>query len=121
MIEVIQAGQYGKTQSLVEMHRVRKLIFKDRMGWDIDITEDGLDIDNYDLPQTVYILYRDKKNRICGVWRLVPTNGPTMIRDIWPEFLNDIDLPSSPNIWETSRFGVYTYEGQCEIACKTCQ
>lgn len=49
MIEIIQAGQSGKTESLIEMHRVRKFIFKDRMGWDVDISDDGLEIDNYEV------------------------------------------------------------------------
>lgn len=77
MIEIIQAGQAGKTKSLIEMHRVRKLIFKDRMGWDIDITKDGLEIDDFDLPETVYILVRDDKGRVAGVWRMLPTTSPS--------------------------------------------
>lgn len=110
MIEVIQTGQYGKTHSIIEMHKVRKLIFKDRMGWDIDITKDGLEIDDYDLPETVYILARDNKGRLSGVWRMLPSNAPSMIRNIWPEFLDSFDMPISNTAWEVSRFGVYTYE-----------
>lgn len=110
MIEVIQTGQFGKTNSIIEMHKVRKLIFKDRMGWDLDINEDGLEIDDYDLPETVYILVRDDVGRVSGVWRMLPSSAPSMIRNIWPEFLDSFDMPISNSAWEVSRFGVYAYE-----------
>lgn len=98
MIEIIQAGQAGKTSSLIEMHKVRKLIFKDRMGWNIDITKDGLDIDDFDLPETVYFLVRDDKDRIAGVWRMLPTTSPSMIRKIWPDFLKEFPMPIDRNV-----------------------
>lgn len=110
MIEIIQAGQGGKTDSIIEMHRVRKFIFKDRMGWDIDISDEGLEIDDYDLPETIYILARDAKMRVSGVWRMLPSTSPSMIRDLWPEFLEDFQMPKDSFSWEVSRFGVHSYE-----------
>lgn len=110
MIEIIQAGQAGKTDSLIEMHRVRKYIFKDRMGWDLDISKEELEIDNYDLPETVYILARDARRRVSGVWRMLPSTSPSMIREIWPEFLKDFHMPQNFCAWEVSRFGVHSYE-----------
>jgi N-acyl-L-homoserine lactone synthetase len=109
MIEIIQAGQYGKTQSLIEMHRLRKIIFKDRMGWDVDISRDGLEIDDYDLPETVYFLVRDEENRVVGTWRILPTDSPSMIRNIWPQFLENFAMPKNQDVWECSRFGVHSY------------
>jgi N-acyl-L-homoserine lactone synthetase len=109
MIEVIQAGQFGKTKSLIEMHKIRKLIFKDRMGWDVTISDNDLEIDDFDLPETVYILARDESGRIAGVWRMLPSTSPSMIRKIWPEFLETLSMPISNNVWELSRFGVHTY------------
>lgn len=110
MIEIIQAGQGGKTDSLIEMHRVRKFIFKDRMGWDLDISNEGLEVDNYDLPETVYILARDHRKRVSGVWRMLPSTSPSMIRDLWPDFLDDFPMPQNFQTWEVSRFGVHSYE-----------
>lgn len=109
MIEIIQAGQFGKTDSLVEMHRLRKIIFKDRMGWDVNISQEGLEVDDYDLPETIYILVRDEKKRVVGTWRMLPSNSPSMVRNIWPEFLRGFPIPTTPNVWETSRFGVHSY------------
>jgi len=112
MIEIIQAGQFGKTSSLIDMHRLRKIIFKDRMGWDVDIVNGELEIDDYDLPESIYILSRDDQNRVVGVWRLLPSRSPSMIRNIWPEFLDNFSMPISDDVWEVSRFGVYSYEGE---------
>ncbi len=119
MIEIIQAGQAGKTESLIEMHRVRKFIFKDRMKWDVDISGEGLEIDDYDLPETVYILARDEKKRVSGVWRMLPSTSPSMIRDIWPEFLEGFDMPRKPCVWEVSRFGVYSYSNDTRSTVKS--
>lgn len=109
MIEIIQAGQFGKTKSLIEMHKVRKLIFKDRMGWDVDISDDGLEVDEFDLPETIYILVRDAQGRVAGVWRMLPSSSPSMIREIWPDFLENFPMNIDERIWEISRFGVHTY------------
>jgi N-acyl-L-homoserine lactone synthetase len=105
MLEVVQAGQAGKTKLLFDMHRLRTRVFKERMGWDVSISDDGLEVDQFDLPETIYLLVLDDDEMI-GSWRLLPTNGPTMIRDVWPEFLRSIDLPSDPDVWEASRFAV---------------
>jgi N-acyl-L-homoserine lactone synthetase len=106
MLEIVQAGQAGKTRYLYDMHRLRKRVFKDRMGWDVTISSTGLETDDFDLPEAVYILALDDKARVIGNWRMLPTSGPTMIETIWPGFLETIRMPSDPLVWETSRFAV---------------
>jgi N-acyl-L-homoserine lactone synthetase len=106
MLEIVQAGQAGKTKHLFDMHRLRKRIFKDRMGWDVTITEGGLEVDQFDLPETVYLLALDDAGHVIGSWRLLPTDGPTMIRDVWPQFLTSVPMPRTIHAWETSRFGI---------------
>src|SRR5262245_39506130 len=106
MIEIVQTGQSGKTPLLFDMHRLRKRVFKDRMDWNVSITPGGLEVDSFDLPDTVYILALSKDRRVIGSWRILPTSGPTMVGNIWPQFLKSIDMPADPNIWEASRFSV---------------
>ncbi len=118
MIEIIQTGQSGKTKSIIEMHKVRKLIFKDRMGWDVDINDQGLEVDEFDLPETVYILAKDEQKRVTGVWRMLPSSCPSMIKEIWPEFLTTIDMKVNDTIWEVSRFGVHSYSGDLKQSIK---
>lgn len=106
MIEIVQAGQSGKTRLLFDMHRLRKRVFCDRLGWPVPITKEGLEVDQFDLPETIYLLSLNNLGKVVGSWRLLPTDGPTMIRDVWPEFLSTISMPSSNTIWEASRFCV---------------
>lgn len=108
MIKILQAGQAGSTRYLVDMHRVRTKIFRDRMGWDVDVNEMELEVDDYDLPETVYLLHLDQNDRVTGTWRLLTTDQPSMIRNIWPHYTQSLPVPSSPSMCETSRFGVHS-------------
>ena len=53
MIKILQTGQAGSTRTLVDMHRVRTKIFRDRMGWDVDVNAMELEVDDYDLTETL--------------------------------------------------------------------
>jgi acyl homoserine lactone synthase len=108
MIKILQAGQAGSTRYLVDMHRVRTKIFRDRMGWDVDVNEMELEVDDYDLPETVYVLHLDQDNRVTGTWRFLTTDQPSMIRNIWPHYTQSLPVPTSPFMCETSRFGVHS-------------
>jgi acyl homoserine lactone synthase len=114
MLEIVQAGQAGKTSLLFDMHRLRKRVFKDRMGWDVQITQGGLEVDQFDSPEAVYLLSLNGAGRVIGNWRLLPTTGPTMIRDVWPQFLDSLPMPVSATVWEASRFAVDSPEGQSQ-------
>ena len=106
MIKILQTGQFGSTKYLVDMHRVRTKIFKERMGWDVQVNHMELEIDEYDLPQTVYILYLNEQEKVVGTWRFLLNTEPSMIKNIWPQYLDSLPIPVSRNMCETSRFGV---------------
>jgi acyl homoserine lactone synthase len=61
--------------------------------------------------------------RVQGCVRLLPTKGPTMLRDTFPALLNGQPMPMSPQIWESSRFAIDarldTPKGEHGIACAT--
>jgi len=106
MIEIIQTGQAGKTDLLFDMHRLRKRVFKDRLQWDVTINAQGLEIDQFDTPEAVYLLHLNAARRVTGSWRLLSCAGPTMLRDIWPEYLQGLPMPSRRDCIEVSRFAV---------------
>lgn len=106
MIVIAQAGQAGKTSLLFDMHRLRKRVFHDRLKWPVFISPQGLESDQFDLPNTIYLLSVNKEKRVIGSWRMMPSTGPNMIRDIWPEFLVSLPMPSNIKVWEVSRFAV---------------
>jgi N-acyl-L-homoserine lactone synthetase len=75
---------YGN--ALVSQHRLRHRVFVEREGYQVP-TYHGLEYDQYDTPAAVYLVWRDEKGEARGISRLIPTERPYMIRDIWSDFV----------------------------------
>ncbi|MGB6536338.1 MAG: acyl-homoserine-lactone synthase [Xanthobacteraceae bacterium] len=106
MLQLINPDHYGEfIDDLAEMHRLRYRIFKERLGWDVQVSGD-MEVDEFDACRPVYLLQRDADGRIQGCVRLLPTTGPNMLRDTFPALLDGEAAPASDAIWESSRFGV---------------
>lgn len=106
MLQLINPDRYGEfIDDLAEMHRLRYRIFKERLGWDVQVSGD-MEVDEFDACRPVYLLQKDDDGRVQGCVRLLPTTGPTMLRDTFPALLDGEAAPASDAIWESSRFGV---------------
>lgn len=86
-----------------QMYRLRYQVFRERMKWDIPGVN-GRDIDDFDGLNPLYAVYLDDTNTVLGSWRLLPTTGPYMIRDVFPQLLGAEDAPVAAQTWEISRF-----------------
>ena len=110
---LIQEGvpnHHGFHKALLdEMFKLRHVVFKERLNWDVQSIE-GRERDKYDDLSPVYVLCRNSENVMAGCWRLLPTTGPYMLKDIFPELLDGHPAPRHPSIWEASRFAVHTQE-----------
>lgn len=105
MIQLITATHYGEfLTDLAEMHRLRYRIFKERLGWDVEVSGD-MEVDEFDACRPAYLLQKDD-GRLQGCVRLLPTTGPTMLRETFPVLLDSGPAPECPAVWESSRFGV---------------
>ncbi|MEP9372884.1 acyl-homoserine-lactone synthase [Mesorhizobium sp. KR1-2] len=104
MFITIQAHEYGKYQSLLDqMHRLRKRVFKDQLGWDVPVQGEH-ERDRYDDMKPVYVVWcsPDAKT-LYGSMRLMPTTGPTLLYDVFRRtFPHAADL-TAPGIWEATR------------------
>jgi acyl homoserine lactone synthase len=87
------------------MHRIRKAVFKDRLGWDVTVRGD-MEIDEYDALGPSYLLSLDRCGTLNGCVRLLPTTGPNMLRDIFPSLVTKVAVPRCERVWEASRFAV---------------
>jgi acyl homoserine lactone synthase len=106
MLQLITPPTYGAfADDLAEMHRLRYRVFKVRLDWDVKV-EGDLERDHFDDLHPVYLLQRDRDGRVCGCARLLPTLGPTMLRDVFPALLHGEPMRASPAIWESSRFAL---------------
>jgi acyl homoserine lactone synthase len=90
---------------LAEMYRLRAKIFGERMGWEVAILS-GMEIDGYDALSPYYMLVNGESKELRGCWRILPTEGPYMLKDTFPELLHGQPAPEHPRVWELSRFAI---------------
>src|SRR5260221_3368781 len=121
MITVLSKENVGHhVSSLYQMHRLRKEVFSDRLGWSGTVSGD-LEVDEYDALAPVYLLSVTAEGDVLGGVRLLPTIGPYMLRDTFASLLDDLEAPASELLWAASRFAVAKTraKGGCGLACAT--
>lgn len=107
-ITVVRPDEAQDEQEAVRrMFRFRHEVFSERLGWEVE-SRNGLEIDRFDGLKPVYMLSRNTRREITGSWRLLPTTGPYMLRDTFPQLLCGEDAPQDPTVWEISRFATVT-------------
>jgi acyl homoserine lactone synthase len=106
MMQLITADYYGDfVDAISEGYRLRYRVFKERLDWDVQFSGD-MEIDQFDALHPAVLLQRADNGRIQGCVRLLPSTGPTMLRDTFPVLLDGTPAPASPIIWESSRFAL---------------
>ncbi|MER9977172.1 acyl-homoserine-lactone synthase [Mesorhizobium sp. M0085] len=106
MMQLITPDCYAEFRDeLEQMHRLRYRVFRDRLDWDVSFSG-GYEVDLFDALRPHYLLLRAVAGRIDGCVRLLPTTGPTMLRDSFCALLADRSAPEDPRVWESSRFAL---------------
>ena len=83
MIDIITAASVGTdSKALEDMHRLRHRVFKERLRWDVQ-SKNGMERDEYDDLDAIYLLAYDDNEILRGTWRLLPTTGRYMLRDVF--------------------------------------
>ncbi|MGY4447465.1 N-acyl-L-homoserine lactone synthetase [Bradyrhizobium sp. i1.3.1] len=86
MMQLITPEHYGEfVDELAEIHRLRYRVFKQRLGWDVLVSGD-MEVDEFDVLRPAHLLHRATDGRIQGCVRLLPSTGPTMLRDTTSQF-----------------------------------
>lgn len=89
-----------KSKDLWEMHTLRAKVFKDRLGWEVPVLS-GMEIDGYDALEPLYMMIREPgPGLLRGCWRILPTEGPYMLKDSFAELLHGQEAPANARIWE---------------------
>lgn len=68
------------------------------------------DFDPFDRDDAWYVLALDEDGCIDGWARLLPTTAPYLLAARFPQLLNGLAPPCSPEIWELSRFAAVDLE-----------
>ncbi|ETX30666.1 acyl-homoserine-lactone synthase [Roseivivax isoporae] len=91
---------------LADVFELRARVFRDRLGWDVEVTEDGREVDHFDALDPAYVVSLDASGRAVGCMRLLQTLGPNMLNDVFHEILDGEPAPRDPQTWEATRFCV---------------
>lgn len=90
---------------LDEMYRQRYEVFIRRLRWELSADPDR-EVDQFDHLNARYLLLLgDEAERLYGSLRLLPTNGPHVLSEIFPSLCAH-GVPKSKRIWEVSRMCV---------------
>ncbi|MEM6533367.1 MAG: acyl-homoserine-lactone synthase [Myxococcota bacterium] len=88
------------------MFRDRAAQFQVRRGWDVTVDpHTGWEQDQYDTPEVnpLYVIIQDEQGRHVASCRLLPTDGRTMLEEIFPHLTPNGPF-RSPLVWECTRF-----------------
>ena len=96
-VEVLPNNLYAKVAGY------RHQVFVEQLGWALH-TENRMESDQFDRPDTVYVVAQDDNGHVSGCARLLPTTRPYLLGEVFPQLLNGLAPPCSPDVWELSRF-----------------
>jgi acyl-homoserine lactone synthase len=104
MINIVTAeNRHLFRHALMEMHRQRKAVFIDELGWRLN-AETGIEIDAYDAEDVVYLIEADApRAAVTGSARLLPTSRPHLLSEAFAD-LCDEPPPRGAHVWEATRF-----------------
>ena len=88
--------------ALASQARLRYLVFVERRMLEHPHYED-MEYDEFDTPAAVYLVWRDARQTVRGVARLVPTTMPYMLETYWPFLCQTRPLPKAEDVWEINR------------------
>jgi acyl homoserine lactone synthase len=115
MLKIIE-GSYASffPKEIDAMFRNRAETFSDRLGWEV-VVQNGYERDIFDDDANpLYLVSVDPDTEeYWGSLRLLPTTGPNMLRDVFPQLLDEGYIESA-TIWESSRICAASGAGQPE-------
>ena len=86
----------------------RHKVFVETLGWDLK-TRNGEELDQFDRPDTLYVVSQNDAGQVNGCARLLPTSGPYLLGEVFPELMNGLPVPCSADVWELSRFATVDF------------
>jgi hypothetical protein len=99
-INIENAHRHGDV--MPQLLRLRYRQFKERQNYEVRVYN-NMEFDQYDTPETVYLVWLDEQRQVGGTSRLNSTCGPYMLKDIWADMIEGHELPYSSDVWEGTR------------------
>src|SRR5579871_6174557 len=89
------AHLYGN--AFAQLLKLRHAEFVERLNYNVP-TYNGMEYDQYDTPAAVYMVWRDQQGNVRAGSRMTPTTRPYMLKDLWPQSIQYMDLPCSHHV-----------------------
>lgn len=110
----------GKTNTLsadlfTKVAHYRYQVFIETLGWELQ-TRNGEELDQFDHPETLYVVSQDDDGHVNGCARLLPTTGPYLLGEVFPQLMNGLPVPCSADVWELSRFAAVDFNQRSSSA-----
>lgn len=103
MIHIVETPHRQENRHLLQtMFADRKRLFVDLYGWDVPVLEGCLEIDQYDTPDTIYLIAAGPDGAHDASIRLMPTTRPHMLSELFPHLCPQ-GVPVGPTTWESTR------------------
>lgn len=88
---------------LFDIARYRYRVFVEHLGWRLH-TAGPFELDEFDRRDTRFIAAIDAAGAVVGTARLLPTDRPYLLANVFPQLMGNAPLPRSATVWEVSRF-----------------
>lgn len=92
-----------------QLSSYRHKVFVETLGWELQ-TQNGWELDQFDRPDTLYVVSKNGDGMVNGCARLLPTDRPYLLGEVFPQLMNGLPIPCSPDIWELSRFAAVDFD-----------
>jgi len=102
-------------QLYTQVAHYRHKVFIEMLGWELE-TRNGEELDQFDRPDTLYVVSQDDDGNVNGCARLLPTSQPYLLGEIFPQLMNGADVPCSDDVWELSRFAAVDFNSRTTSA-----
>lgn len=106
MLHIIAGDCIDQHQELVQsMFELRYEVFIKRMGWQLDCQE-GAELDQFDHEHAKHMIIANSRNQAVAYCRMLPTDKPHLLGDVFPYLDANNSPPKGPLIWEVTRLAV---------------
>ena len=89
--------------SMTGVARYRQKVFVEKLGWQLRC-ENGLEYDQFDRDDTIYVVAQNSDGDVIGTARLLPKTRPYLLSEVFSKLLNGLDATCPSDVWELSRF-----------------
>ncbi|MGP8472363.1 acyl-homoserine-lactone synthase [Burkholderia sp. PR2] len=90
---------------MYRLAKFRHKVFIQELGWSLP-TDNGIEFDDFDHADTLYVVAFDRNSEIVGCGRLLPTDEPYLLGEVFSDLMGDASLPRARDVWELSRFAM---------------